>query len=565
MAAGRGIGIENIFGVTAFSPPGVRTVGDPELLEEKRQEGLAAERELRSKNPNLLPGERAAEMIGNVPGALRGAASAGVRGIRDAAQWFADPGQASSYVMTEDGPMFSQPDDVMDSRQSMAERAYLAQHQPQQYPLDGGMSIPPGQDQQSQLGGYPMAGDPMQPQEQAVPHYTPEQQAEIEEGTAAGERFAHEIVDRSVTQMDPMVAAAATMAAERAAMMDLMGEIQERGMKGLEDASVRIKAAYDKADLEMSQLKVDPRRWEKETPAMTQALLLMASTAFGFITKGQGPNPILQIMDRAIQRDTDAQVTNYELAMKRAGLQIKSVEEQEYARQKIQTALWSRAVHSLNAMTENSRSELQLRQLSEGARLSQQQLQVQWQKLYQDAYRTQLAASGAAGPQAPTTRITPKFVQDYATSTQQALGGYDLLDRMGEAMAEGKSNNAITRGLSRVFGGTDSVGDLHKEYEAVARAVQRALGFDKGNLALKEAEALLNSMAGVNWIDKFPQQYRTMTKVMDRLRVGLDDTVKNLGPNGEALIPMQQSLNEKHKHFSSRRAAQEKRAGRRFM
>lgn len=198
----------------------------------------------------------------------------------------------------------------------------------------------------------------------------------------AGETLGRDAVEYATTYEDPYVDAAKRIGINMAAQHAIMDQIQANGMQGLKESQERLQAAYAKVDLDMAKLKIDPNRWEKETPAFTQALMLIGAGAFGFITKGKTANPILGLMDRAIQKDVDAQMVNYDLAMKRSGMQLKSEHDREYARQKMQAAMWGRAVHGLNAIAQAGQSELSVLQAGQASQLAQEKLKLEYAKVF---------------------------------------------------------------------------------------------------------------------------------------------------------------------------------------
>jgi hypothetical protein len=131
--------------------------------------------------------------------------------------------------------------------------------------------------------------------------------------------------------------------------MDLKEQGQVQAMENL----TKLHRLYEAADNDVRKLRVNPRRWEKETPTLTKAFLLLGAGAFGFITKGKGPNPLLNIIDRAIQKDIDAQMANANIKLKGHQMEINKELGMQRARFALQTAMEQRAFNVLNLMGRN--------------------------------------------------------------------------------------------------------------------------------------------------------------------------------------------------------------------
>lgn len=167
---------------------------------------------------------------------------------------------------------------------------------------------------------------------------------------------------------------------------------------GVEAAQANIKniaQAFKDVDGDMAKMRVDPRKWEKETPALTKALLLIGAGAFGWITKGRGPNPLIQLIDRAIERDVDSQMKNVDIGVKRGKQKILGAEMENSARSTLAAAYYQRAMLAYDAMSQNVRDE----QARTGLQISMEELglrrQVAQEKAYMD--RVKLMGGGASG------------------------------------------------------------------------------------------------------------------------------------------------------------------------
>lgn len=160
---------------------------------------------------------------------------------------------------------------------------------------------------------------------------------------------------------------------------------------------------FEQADADVKSLRVDPRRWEKETPALTKAMLLIGAGFFGFISKGKGPNPLLNIIDRAIQSDTKAQMANVDIKMQSSKMKL----DREFAFQRAQSAyeaaLYERAYGMVNkiAMATNHEAQLQrLDLLRQGLLIKNQQAmqkQLQAVRKWDDVKLLERAQGGVQG------------------------------------------------------------------------------------------------------------------------------------------------------------------------
>ena len=132
-----------------------------------------------------------------------------------------------------------------------------------------------------------------------------------------------------------------------------MEDAKNLGVMQAEENMRNLADMYAAAEEDVRSLRINPRKWEQETPAFTKALLLIGAGAFGYLTKGQGPNPLLQIIDRAIQADVDAQMKNAELNFKKGALKVNKELGMQKARTALTTALQQRAFHVFEKLNQN--------------------------------------------------------------------------------------------------------------------------------------------------------------------------------------------------------------------
>lgn len=338
-------------------------------------------------------------------------------------------------------------------------------------------------------------------------------------GAVAGQQLGADAANMLGQYEHPLVTKTRNLAAQRAAQLSAMDIIQKEGIDGLKGSMDRLKAVYQKVDLDMAKLKVDPNRWEKETPAFTQALLLIAAGAFGFITKGKGSNPILGILDRAIQKDVDAQMVNYDLALKRAGMQVKGVEQQEYARAKMQAAMWDRAVHGLNAITENGKSELAIIQ----AQMMLDQAEEERLK-----WRTQAYLAGQKAMLGNPSNDGEKNTAAAFTAVNNLDRLFGFLERGPKSKAGRMANYVVGSGLGPLV---TTETELYKDSEQHALGLILAKGALKEQLALQEGQAFIKRLPNIS--DNNKQQ---STKMLAWAR----DIEDNLANNWGRMSPQQQ-------------------------
>jgi hypothetical protein len=155
----------------------------------------------------------------------------------------------------------------------------------------------------------------------------------------------------------------ATMAESQGKQMSMqrlaMDTLAEKGVNEARQHMAAMAAAYDEAALDMDSMRVDPKRWEQDTPALAQVLMAIGSAAFSFFTKGQGVNPITSLIENAIDRDVAAQTKNIELRMRKAGLGMEKAEMMNKLQGNIHSATWNRALNAYEQMLQQGNLEMQ--------------------------------------------------------------------------------------------------------------------------------------------------------------------------------------------------------------
>ena len=278
----------------------------------------------------------------------------------------------------------------------------------------------------------------LQAAQEAVEHHQrtvalnagPNASPEGAEGPSDG--FVGMAADRLEKEMDGYNGASATRVRNLARMQSMQTQIMHSiGMEGEHRTRARImdlQEAYDEAIVDLGSLRVDPKRWEEDTPAVAQVLMALASSAFAFFSGGQGPNPIVQLIDKAIDRDVKAQMSSINSKMRATGLGL----EKEEALAKMEAGLTSSMYQRVMNVTESMMQESQLLGQSEDmvnahTAIMQRGLEVEMKrlKLYADI-RERAAKQQALGGSEPVKWDDPKAGEQITASTQ----GIDALDRI---------------------------------------------------------------------------------------------------------------------------------------
>lgn len=338
--------------------------------------------------------------------------------------------------------------------------------------------------------------------------------------TSSGTRFANPESEAEYRELHQMAAAlreeaagrrghmatevenrAITMSQQRAAM----NLLAESGEEEARSRMAEIAKAYDEAEVDMASLRVDPRRWEQDTPALAQVLMGIGSAAFAFFTGGQGVNPIVALIDRAIERDTDAQMANMKAKL---GAHQVGMEKQELLNKlegNIRASMWQRGLNAYEGMVVEGQMQMQAQDQMDAstammdkateARIASLQPYIQ-----QYSATTQTAAAGGGGKQ-----LTAKFISDYVTGAGVADEGLDLAEQIAILESKGQgitpiTGNAFLTKVGTLLGATDGKAmELRRKVESYATRLARANKVEVGNFAVQEAKRFIEAVRGGSW------------------------------------------------------------------
>lgn len=274
----------------------------------------------------------------------------------------------------------------------------------------------------------------------------------------------------------------------------------------------RLANAYDEAELNIASLRVDPQRWEQDTPALAQVLMAIASSAFSFFSGGQGPNPVVALIDRAIDRDMKAQMVNAENQLKAAGMGIEKEQVLGQLGTAMHSAMYERALNTMEAILKEG-----------GAMSSAEEHAAALQGLVANAIKARIAAYDAHAVKYKNTydqpgggggvKITYTDAEKYAQKVGAMREGTRLVGELAQVVKDGAQDNPITRSkawnyLTSIFeDGYDkdgkpvklSSGDIAAQVESFATRLARATGSDVGNFAVQETDRFIRAVRGQQW------------------------------------------------------------------
>lgn len=290
---------------------------------------------------------------------------------------------------------------------------------------------------------------------------------------------------------------------------DLSGELAKRAVA--EDEYAKIRA-------DVATLKLDPDRyWSNAATGQKVSLAIGAALSqFGdALLKRNGPNAVLQMIERAIDRDIDAQKTN--IAMKRARLgdargvladlnaRIGDMRMSEIQARAMYWDGIKRKTDIIAKTTQSSTVAANAQNLS--AQIAQKSL-IQRNAAWQEEHRIPVVQSGgtkvtvSGGPSGgELKRLPPKEIKDMVKSYVKVRDwekmAYKIRDKKLDPMRE----------LLGVFG-TDA-GLWMPKVRALARQMGRATGTDVGNFAQQEGAIMVEAMTSKNW-DKARNSFNTI-------------------------------------------------------
>jgi hypothetical protein len=141
------------------------------------------------------------------------------------------------------------------------------------------------------------------------------------------------------------------------AQRELMYAMQGGNVQAARMRAAELQDAFDQAAIDMDSVRVDPPRWETATPALAQVFMALASSTFAFFSGGRGVNPVVSLIENAIDRDFRAQIKNADTKLKKINLGLDGAIVRDKLAATVETAMYERAAQGLKMMVDNSRDE----------------------------------------------------------------------------------------------------------------------------------------------------------------------------------------------------------------
>jgi hypothetical protein len=283
-------------------------------------------------------------------------------------------------------------------------------------------------------------------------------------------------------------------AKQAAAQRHAAEAIGRGGEKYAREYMRNLSAAYDEAELNIASLRVDPQRWEEDTPALAQVLMAIASSAFSFFSGGQGPNPVVALIDRAIERDMQAQMANIQNKLKASQLGIEKEQVLGELGTAMHSAMYERALNTVESI------------IKEGGLAEDAELQAAtMQGLMANAIKARISAYDAsaqkysrvykaASAEGQGTQLKPNVIVDYGKRVAVVIEGLDLLDKVKET---GSNKISQTRVYSLLTGSEEA--DLRADLLGYIRKLSRAEGVEVGNFSQSDAKVIENLIDSARW------------------------------------------------------------------
>jgi hypothetical protein len=393
------------------------------------------------------------------------------------------------------------------------------------------------QERTALLGGTPNSTEPLssaptglQPTKRTVEgmEYPPDVLARRAE--LADKRIA--IENEIAGRRGQMAANAINMAKQVSQRRHAAEALAKGGEKYAQEYMRRLSAAYDEAEINIASLRVDPQRWEEDTPALAQVLMALASSAFSFFSGGQGPNPVVALIDRAIERDVQAQMANAEMQMKAAGMQIDRERTLGELGTAMHSAMYERTLNTVEAILQEGGLEAQ----GEEQYIMAQQLMDKAIQARMAAYdataRTYTETSESPAGQTKPMNITYDNANDYGKKVATVKKGLDLMQRV---RAAGNIDMLdATRLISFLKNDDRAAADLKADLLSFIREISRGT-VEVGNFSQSDAKVIENTIMSAKW----DQSERWFQKLLDATRLSVEQLESQYDASGRpaALTP----------------------------
>ena len=322
---------------------------------------------------------------------------------------------------------------------------------------------------------------------------------------------------------------------------------------GEEEARRRVslmQQAFDEADVDLASLRVDPKRWEEDTPAVAQVLMALASSAFAFFSGGQGPNPVVQLIDKAIDRDIKAQMVNMQNKLKSSQLGIEKQEVLGKMEGNLRAAMYQRVLNTMEGMSNETREEMAAMQIAQAAQgVYDSALQAEMARL--EPYKVQYQNRSEFGGGGAGKQLTSDFIAKKAQSMAPILQGARLAGQVQDLIDEGgsidpvRSSGFVNKIATLIYDdpAIAKSGDLKARIQSFATRMARATGVDVGNFAQSEAKRFIQAIEGRRWNIAKTTFNAIMESVADQVGV-MDEEMKALAAARYNVAPLQ-SINKR--------------------
>lgn len=294
------------------------------------------------------------------------------------------------------------------------------------------------------------------------------------------------------------VARARQAGEEVVAERELLQTMQGQGIEAAQQRAEELQAAFDQAAIDMESVRVNPQRWEQATPALAQVFMAIASSAFAFFSGGRGVNPVVALIDRAIQRDVQAQMANADTKMSAIEKKLGGAQVRTKLQSTLEAAMYERAVQGLNFMVQNSRDE-SARAMSAAA---YQEALSKAHDVHVDRIDQYVKLASTPVPQGK--QLKPDFIAKQTQDMGTIMEGTRLVGDIAQLVRQDKGLNPITRTAlysqaADLLGFDTEAGNLDAQIESFATRIARATKVDVGNFAQQEARRFIDAVRGKQW------------------------------------------------------------------
>ena len=340
----------------------------------------------------------------------------------------------------------------------------------------------------------------------------------LEDVAAQAEDFqnqAYQMEMARATTLDDKAAETRASGKKIAAQSQIAQALKTRGLDEMEGFSKDLEDAYLQADMDLASMRVDPNKWEKETPVLSKVLLTIAAGISGYTSGGRGANPIVGLIERSIDRDVAAQEKNIMLRLKRSKNKVDFTERMGQVRTALYAGYYERAESVVQAIAQNSKTELSAlnaQALGQGIRSKAMLAKAAY---YHTTLETAMKYRAAEAKANAPGKTTSDFVEKQSSNVGTIEAGARLIGQLDDLKKQNKGLGRVESSKIAQLFGMDP-GATEDELVAYARQLGRALGTDKGNFAEKEGEVMVRALLGGKW-DRAERARRNISKQLNIL------------------------------------------------